>query len=151
MDIKEVTESLKTVYSGQPWYGNNLLHILSTIGSGNPNANFNGSNSLGQILEHMLQWKRFTIEKLKGNESFHIELNSVQDWNKEKIYTQEEFAELISSFKTACEELMDFIKDKEDSFLENLAYKKYRYKTLIEGSIQHDIYHAGQLALLIKG
>src|SRR5690606_37079686 len=115
------------------------------------NANFNGSNSLGQILEHMIQWKRFTLEKLKGNESFHIELNSDQDWNKGKIYTQKEFAELIRSFKAACEELIDFISNKEDSFLDNLAYKKYSYKTLIEGSIQHDIYQAGQLALLKSG
>lgn len=151
MNIKEVTESLKTVYNGQPWYGNNLLHTLSTIESGDPNANLNGGNSLGQILEHMIQWKRLTIEKLKGNESFHIELNSDQDWNKGKIYTQKEFTELIRNFKTACEELIDFLYDKEDSFLENLAYKKYSNKTLIEGSIQHDIYHAGQLALLKKG
>lgn len=151
MSIKEISESAKAVYNGQPWYGSNLLHILNTIESGDPNANFNGSNSLGQILEHMLQWKRFTIEKIKGNESFHIELNSKQDWNKEKIYTQEEFAELILNFKTTCEELIDFINDKEDSFLENLAYTKYSYKTIIEGSIQHDLYHAGQLSLLIKG
>jgi|SRR5690606_3859740 len=99
----------------------------------------------------MIQWKRFTIEKIKENESFHIELNSNQDWKKGKIYTQEEFAELIRNFKTACEELIDLIKDKEDSFLENLAYNKYSYKTLIEESIQHDIYHAGQLVLLRKG
>lgn len=151
MSIKEISESLKTVYNGQPWYGSNLLDILNTIGSANPNANLNGSNTLGQVLEHMIQWKRFTIEKIKGNESFHIELNSNQDWNKGKVYTQEEFTELIRNFKIACEELIDFINDKEDSFLENLAYKKYSYEVLIEGSIQHDIYHAGQLALLKKG
>ena len=151
MSVKEITKSLKTVYDGQPWYGNNLLDILSIIESGNPNANLNGGNSLGQVLEHMMQWKRFTIEKIKGNESFHIELNSFQDWNKGKIYTQKEFTELIRNFKTACEGLIDFLNDKENSFLESSAYKKYSNKTLIVGSIQHDIYHAGQLALLKNG
>lgn len=152
MEIKNIINSIEDVYKGSPWYGNNLSEVLDSITVSNPNASFNGSNSLGQILEHMIQWKKLVIEKLNGNEFFDIEMNSIQDWNKRKMYSKEEFIELIRQFKNMSEKLIDSLKKENDSLLQKIVPgRKYNFKTMLEGIIQHDLYHSGQLSLLKRG
>jgi uncharacterized damage-inducible protein DinB len=152
MEIKDIINSLEEVHKHSPWYGNNLSEVLESLITANPNASFNGSNSLGQILEHMIPWKKFVLEKLNGNEVFDIEINSIQDWNKRKIYSKEEFIELIQQFKTISKKLIDALKKQSDGLLLDIVpEKKYNFKTMLEGIIQHDLYHSGQLSLLKRG
>jgi len=43
------------------------------------------------------------------------------------------------------------IKDKDDEFLsENVEFRKYNFQVLLNGLIQHDIYHIGQIAYVKK-
>lgn len=151
MELISLINNIENLYKGQPWYGSSFSEILDSIKSGNPNATFNRSNSLGQILEHMTQWKHFVIEKVNGNKNFKIEMNSIQDWNKGKKYSQEEFLELIQNFKTVSEELITTLKNKNNNFLkETVPGEKYTFEFMLEGVIHHDIYHSGQLSILKK-
>ncbi|UOB17643.1 DinB family protein [Abyssalbus ytuae] len=152
MQLRRIIKLLENTYSGATWYGSNLCDVLTAISSSNPNASYNGGNSLGQILEHMIQWKKFVIEKINGNTNFIIEINSIQDWNRRKIYTTEEFIALIHEFKSVSEKLIEILKGENDELLnKEVPGKKYDFKTLLDGIVHHDIYHVGQLSLLKRG
>ncbi len=46
---------------------------------------------------------------------------------------------------------MELLSEKEDGFLsEEAADRKYNFRHLLHGLIQHDIYHQGQIAFLNK-
>ncbi len=147
MNISYLIQQLKTSLDGQPWLGNSVNEVLDRVKD--PNAN-NGGNSIGMILEHMVAWRKYTLEKIQGNERYQIEINSVQDWNKGKSYSLEAFSQIRNDLNTNQKDLLVALKDKSDDWLllKLPGYDKYTFGQLLEGIIQHDIYHCGQIAIL---
>ena len=140
-------ERLDNVFEGSPWYGVPLLEIVTQIN--NPNARIGEGNSIGHLLAHMIQWRIFAIEKLKQNEDYDIEINSVRDWNKEKQYTIAELEDLTEQLKQTQTDLKNLLQDKSEDWLRGIVSgRTYTFSFLVEGIIQHDIYHLGQISLL---
>jgi len=151
MTKKKIIDNLQTAFNGDPWYGYSIMKIIQSISIENINNNFKDGNSIGQILEHILAWRNFSIEPLKGNFLFKIEINSKEDWNKNKHYSLEEWQQLVERLKENQTTLIELTEDKSDEFLKSIIpERKYTYFTLLENSIQHDLYHLGQIALLNK-
>ncbi len=147
MTSKELISRLDNVFQGSPWYGNALLKTVSQIEM--PNTRQGEGKSIGQILEHIVQWRCFAIEKLQQNKDFDIEINSKQDWNKGKEYTMSEFFILVEQLKNSQEEMKNLLTDKSEEWLNGtVPGREYSFAYLIEGIIQHDIYHLGQIGLL---
>lgn len=151
MNKEQLLNELKTIFDGEPWYGNSIMKTIDEIGEENINNIFENSGSIAQIVAHILAWRNFTLEMLKGNFSYKIEINSTLDWDKKKIYNTAEWKQLISLLKQNQIALITIIESKSDSFLtKQITKKKYSYLMLIKSSIQHDLYHLGQIALLNK-
>jgi len=148
---KKIIDNLQTVFNGDPWYGHSIMKIIQSTTTENINNNFNGGNSVAQILEHMLAWRIFSVELLKGNFSFKIEINSTEDWNKNRQYSSKEWYQLIERLKENQNTLIELTEGKNEAFLERvIKERKYTYFTMLENGIQHDVYHLGQIALLNK-
>jgi len=151
MNKKKIIENLQTVFNDHPWYGYSVMKILQSIPAEHINNSFKDGNSIAQILDHILAWRTFSIESLKGNFSFKIEINSSNDWNKNKHYSLEEWQQSIEQLKENQATLIELVESKSDELLESIIpERKYTYLTLLENSIQHDLYHLGQIALLNK-
>ncbi|MBS1653770.1 MAG: hypothetical protein JSU05_02905 [Bacteroidetes bacterium] len=55
----------------------------------------------------------------------------------------------IAEFKVTHDLIIEALENKDDSFLDEIVdSRKYNFRFLINGLIQHDIYHAGQLIFL---
>ncbi len=151
MNKKTILSDLQTIFNGHPWYGYPIIKIVESIPEAHINNRYKQGNSIAQILQHMIAWRTFAIEKLKGNADFKIEINSTQDWRKDKQYTIEEWHQLIETLKVNQATLIELIEPKSDEFLANPIPKgNYSYVTMLQNSIQHDLYHLGQVALLNK-
>ena len=98
----------------------------------------------------MVSWRRFAIEKLKGNAEFQIPLEGKENFDKERHYTKAEYQELVKTFQQCQEELISLIESREgDEWLNEIVPgSKYKMRYLLQGIVHHDIYHAGQIALL---
>ena len=60
-----------------------------------------------------------------------------------------------SEYNRTLSELIDLLKSKDDEFLNELYYDtdfkgNYEYRFVINGMLHHDIYHLGQLGIIIK-
>lgn len=151
MKKKIIISDLQTTFNGDPWYGYSIIKTLQSVSENHINNCFKNGNSLAQILEHMIAWRTFSIEKLKGNFDFKIEINSTEDWNKGKQYHLKEWHQLIEDLKENQATLIKLVESKTEAFLETkLPEKSYTYFTMLQNSIQHDLYHLGQIALLNK-
>ncbi len=136
---QELSERSSAVFKGKPWYGRNMLSILSM--SKEPLT----TRAL-KILEHMIAWKTFVISHLQG-EGLKIEINSEDDWPRINDDQEEIIARL-----TACQENLKnaILNFDENKWFDTPANFKFTYYQLCMGVIDHDIYHIGQIALEIK-
>ncbi|MEN7549336.1 DinB family protein [Rapidithrix thailandica] len=150
MNIQETIQNLKELHSGNPWHGTAILPILQGVAYDKVNRKTaHQSNSIGQILEHMLSWRSFIQRKLEGDKPFDIQVNSRADWNKDKTYTQEEWQTLIDEFEKSHQTLCKIIASLDKDFLlKTVPGRNYDYTFLLNGLSQHDLYHIGQIALL---
>ncbi len=90
------------------------------------------------------------LEKLEGNYLFVIEMNSDEDWTEITIKNKSEWDILLNNLTTTQKKIIEILKrQKDDKFLNSITPKReYNFKYLINGIIQHDIYHSGQIGLL---
>lgn len=148
---KEIIKSLSEIFEGEPWYGDPVMRKLENvpylIGYKTCSPE---SHSVAQIVGHLIAWKTFTIEKLKSNESFNIEIDSEDDWSNIEVHSSEEWEELKRKLVAAQCKIYELLNEKEDdSFLdEKVSGKEYDFSSLLNGIIHHDIYHLGQIGLI---
>jgi uncharacterized damage-inducible protein DinB len=151
--INRYLKEYEEVVSAEPWYGVGVLATLKTIDYLIANERpASLGHSIAMILDHMIKWKRFTIEKLKENYEYKIQDNSTADWNHHLILnSEEEWKALIKTYLSAHRELLELLGAKEDDWLSHkTAGKDYTNDYLIRGSIQHDVYHTAQIRLIHK-
>jgi uncharacterized damage-inducible protein DinB len=128
--------NLNESFSGKPWLGNSLLENLNAIDYKLVNQTMgNSSNSIAILVQHIINWRIFVVEKLEGNELFEIELNSEKDWTKISVENEAEWNELLEKLARSQNQIINILSEKTNEYL-------------IEGIIQHDIYHSGQIGIL---
>jgi len=62
---------------------------------------------------------------------------------------------ILAKYQNSLSEIIQLIRNKEDEFLTEEYYDTdfkgyYQYSFVIEGMIHHDIYHLGQIGIVIK-
>lgn len=147
MKTAHLIDRLNQVYSGDPWYGACIADVLNQQFI-DPDFTIKNGNTIGQITEHMLVWRQFAIEKLNGNEEFDI--SPILDWKKDKTYSTKDIVQLAEDFKTTHEQLIELMSNHpDDSWLKKVVPGRgYNFEYMIEGIMDHDIYHLGQVSLL---
>ena len=98
-----------------------------------------------QLLQHMLAWRRLVISRIKGEDA-KIEIGSEDDWPNDPNFTLEIAKKELRSTNDVIIDLLDGRPDLW--FREKIEGTQYNYQFLIEGIIQHDIYHIAQIAIL---
>lgn len=148
--IQEYINQFTEVHNGEPWFGESLSAILETISPEQAVAKAPGKSNIIRLLWHCVKWRQSLIECLKGTPGYRAKVEDadnwlgyddpkMRDWPAAKARFEDQFAEIITLLKT-----------KDDSLLEQEFHAGRTYKTLIEGVLQHDIYHFGQISLLVS-
>lgn len=151
-EIQRIRFSLKNVYNGTPWHGASLLNLLKGVdywqASCQPLPN---GHSIWELVQHVLSWREFTLKKLEGYETYDIEMNSSEDWGIVQVPIEAKWQSLLSQLVENQKSILKSLEDWEDSQLDDVVPgREYNYYTLLHGIIEHDIYHAGQIALIRK-
>lgn len=110
-----------------------------------PNEN---SHSLIELLYHMNTWAEFTLKRLVEDED--LETAEKLDWREidPKEHTWEKG---VAQFKVTHDLIIELLESKDDKLLsEKVDGREYNFRFLLHGLIQHDIYHAGQIAYVKK-
>jgi uncharacterized damage-inducible protein DinB len=147
MTVNEISDQLENVYSGRPWFGMSVLEKLNDIPPENIHKKINAGHSIAELISHMIAWRNYVIEKLNGNKSYKIQLNSKVDWPD--VPQSAHLNDLVTELQKSQYTLLEKLKQSDDSLLEaDFNEKGHKFKVLLDGIIQHDIYHLGQIAIL---
>lgn len=123
--------------SGKPWYGKNFDTILKA-----PELNEDSS----KILAHIIVWMNFVQDQLKGINT-KIDLNSPEDWPDVSGQNQNLILEFESAYDQLVKTVLNFKTENWDIKFED---SKYSYRELVEGILEHNLYHMGQIAWISK-
>ncbi|RKE98127.1 DinB family protein [Ichthyenterobacterium magnum] len=149
--IQKLVLKLKESFKGKPWFGDSLIHKLNKINYQDANIVVtDSSKSIAMIIQHLINWRVFVIEKLKRNESYAIIINSNCDWSEIKIESELEWTKLLNKLIFTQAEIIKILEDQMiNNQLENIVPgESYSFESLLIGIIHHDIYHSGQIGLL---
>jgi uncharacterized damage-inducible protein DinB len=110
------------------------------------------SNSIWQIVNHLIFWNEDVIHRIKGTENPHKAENNEETfgnpgdpedeigWGK----TVQHFSEVMNHLKTVIAELDD------EKLKAPYAANRYSIERLLSSIMMHDTYHLGQIVLLRK-
>jgi uncharacterized damage-inducible protein DinB len=155
-EVERLRRELMATLNGDPWYGSAVSHILDGIDAEKAAAHpITGAHSIWELVLHMTAWVNETKRRLEGGPH----RPPVEgDWPAVRSNSDEAWAEALSALGRAHEDLARTLGAAEDSSLSRqiggaqvdaIGNPVTYYQTII-GILQHDTYHAGQIAVLKK-
>ena len=150
-EMSSIVAMLEAVHSTGTWYGKPVMEVLTatdeTVVYERPTAN---SHSLIDLLYHMLNWQDFTLRRLQKIREADPTLVDQMDWRDidPKIHT---WKEGVAAFEEQFRQIKALLETVPESLLEEpVDYRDYNFRHLLNGLIQHNIYHIGQVAYVQK-
>ena len=106
-------------------------------------------HSVAEHVSHMLEWRKECILRFKGHK--RELMNSPEDWKDNAELRKFGWTNLKNALYDSRLDLIELFADQDDTYLETrFLDTEYNFHYLIEGIIQHDLYHLGQIGITIK-
>lgn len=150
--IQHVARLLKETYEGHPWHGRSIKSLLSEVtpemGLKNPGP---GAHSIAELVYHMVTWRDFTLTRIQPQEGHDVQYYEKNDWRTLDLNSFQTWEQGLQLLDESQQRLMSAIEQLDESILPKIVdHRKYNFKLLLYGVVQHDIYHAGQIAYAMK-
>lgn len=147
--LETVIHNLQECFDGKPWYGIPVMEKLNAIPWQIVNDSTDGSKSIAVLVQHIINWRIFTLKKLSGDEKYNIIIDGENDWDEIHINSPEDWISLKVKLQTTQDNLLKALADQSDELLEQkVPGKTYTFGPILTSIAQHDIYHLGQIAML---
>ena len=142
---------MKNVLDGEPWFGRPVFNILNEIHPAlvysKPNED---AHSVIELVYHMNTWAEFTLMRLEKNPDHEVDESDALDWRMIDPL-QHTWSRALTELRTYHDRIVEILEQKDDAFLsEKVDFREYNFRFLLNGLIQHDIYHLGQIAYVKK-
>ena len=149
-ELKMYAAQLNENFSGEPWFGRNIQAILKEINEDIASQKLNGQHSILELLYHMINWRLFTINRLEKSTAM-VKSFEENDWQVLDHQDISLWQKGIDQLNDTQQRLLNLINTMKDEDLQSPVHERdYENRTLINGIIQHDIYHLGQIAYIKK-
>jgi uncharacterized damage-inducible protein DinB len=155
MSISEkLSSQLTNVLSGDPWYGSPVYTVIEGISFEAAYEKPPGSvHNIAAIVLHMVAWTEEVMDRMNGLPSG---LPTSGDWPPIGKPDEQKWQNYVEDLKLVNVNLIGIIqKFPEEQWNEPINDERNRelgtgvtYEELINGLIQHHIYHSAQIALL---
>ncbi|GAC1311382.1 MAG: hypothetical protein NVSMB24_30750 [Mucilaginibacter sp.] len=151
---EQIKQNLEQVLWGEPWYGRPVYSIIDQVSFEAAYEKPAGSvHNIAGIVLHMLAWTEEVLDRLNG---IAAGVPSSSDWPDPGKPDEQKWQIYVNDLKLVNVNLLgaiqNFPEEKWDELINDVreAEPTTTYEDLIAGFIQHQIYHAGQIALLLR-
>jgi uncharacterized damage-inducible protein DinB len=151
-EIERILDQLRRAYEGEAWHGPSVREVLAGVtaeqAQARPLAN---AHSIWELVHHIAVWESAGRRRLEGDRA-QIDISSPEDWPPPDDASEAAWERAKASLDRGHQALREAIARVPESRLDEPIFDGMStvYVTL-HGVIQHDLYHAGQIAMLKKG
>ena len=148
-EIARILDQLHREFEGNAWHGDNVLAILNGITAEQAAQKPLGkAHSIWELVYHMTTWKRVVTERIQGNLP---DVTDELDWPRVTDTGESAWRQAIENLRTTHKNLYNAVAKLDEARLNDKPGPESNiYYVQIHGIIQHDLYHAGQIAILKK-
>jgi len=148
-EAQRIADQFKRSFEGPAWHGPALMELLRKIPVDvAPAKPLEHAHSIWEIVLHIRAWQDAVLARLNGGRA---NLTAAQDWPEVADYSEAAWRQTLAELEASYKKLHAAIAATGDQRLDEiLDDKDYSVYVLLHGVVQHDLYHAGQIAVLMK-
>ena len=151
--ISSLINQLQEIQSGNLWLGVNFEKKIKLLNEEDFFYKANEMHSVAQLLSHLTTWRKDAIIKITTGKGIITDCDP-SNWANNEALKKLGCKSIISEYKSTLYTIIDLLKDRTDSFLNDhyfdIDFKgSYPYSFALYGLLHHDIYHLGQIGMLI--
>ena len=155
-EITRITDQLERAFHGPAWHGPSVIESLAGVNAVQAATRpLSGMHTIWEITLHIAAWTGAVTERLKTGQP---QLPAEGDWPEIADASEAGWAATLELLRQRHAELKDALASLTGEQLENRLGASYNAPTAsgftiyetAHGVIQHHLYHAGQITLLVK-
>lgn len=148
--INHFIRQLNELQEGSPWFDQSLHDKLDTLDETTAFARPHPAlHSVAEQVSHMLEWRKECILRFNGGKTELM--HAPADWRTNEELKAIGWRNLLRALYDSTESMIALIRGKTDDYLDTVFRDtNYNYMYLVEGIIEHDIYHLGQIGVTLK-
>lgn len=153
-ETARIADQLRRAFRGEAWHGDSLFEILQGITAAQAAAHpVKHAHSIWELLLHISAWDHAVRRRITGET---VELSDDQNfppimdtsegaWRRSQEQAKKVHDELVQTVTA-------FPEDRLGEKVPGKAHEPdwYNFYYMLHGLVQHELYHAGQIALLRK-
>ena len=147
-----LADQIRRAFEGSAWHGDSILELLVDVNAKTAAAHpIKDAHSIWELLLHIAAWDDAVRRRIGGTA---LTLSDDQNFPPVKDTSDAAWRQAIESVKRTHNELIKAVAAFPDSRLQEQVPGKtenyYNFYYMFSGIVQHELYHAGQIALLKK-
>ncbi|MFQ6053169.1 MAG: DinB family protein [Candidatus Bathyarchaeia archaeon] len=148
-EVELIIHQLKTTFDGTAWHGPSLMDTLREVDADEARRRpIEGRHPIWEIVTHCAYWMNAVAGALKGEGMPSIELGSEKDW-PQMGETERGWTAAVEGLRKSHDGIVDALASFECSRLGGaVPGRSYTYRKMLHGIADHNLYHAGQIAVL---
>ena len=150
-EIERILDQLKRAYEGGAWHGPAVKEVLEGVTAAQAHARpLANGHTIYELVRHIAVWEDVGRRRLQGDPA-NIPISSPADWPPADDTGEAAWEQAKAALDRGHQQLVKAISEVDEARLDEpiLEGKSTVYVTL-HGVIQHNLYHAGQIAILKK-
>jgi uncharacterized damage-inducible protein DinB len=152
-EVDRIRDQFRRAFEGEAWHGPSVMALLDGVTAQQAAAHpIPGAHSIWELTLHIAAWERACLRRLQGDPA---RLTDEEDWQPINDTSEAAWEVTKQLLIDNHNELLTAIANVDESRLNEPIIKNADspfssvYVTL-HGGVQHDLYHAGQIAMLRK-
>lgn len=151
-ESSRLADQIRRAFEGEAWHGDSVLEILSDVDAKTASAHpVQNAHSIWELVLHIAAWDGAALRRAQGQA---VELTDEENFPPVKDTSPAAWKQAVEKMKSIHSELVRKVESFPESRLTEQVpgkhEKYYDYFYLFSGIAQHELYHAGQIAVLKK-
>lgn len=152
-EANRISRLLDATFRGPAWHGPSVMENLSGVtaaqAASRPAAS---AHTIWELVQHMENWMRIVWRSLEGDPYPDFKnMKPEEDWPPVGDVSDAEWQKTIAGLESRQAQLAESARKFPDERLrDTVPDMPFSYYAMLHGAIHHNVYHAGQIALLKK-
>jgi uncharacterized damage-inducible protein DinB len=147
-----LADQIQRAFKGPAWHGDPITKILSDITAAQAAARpIKNAHTIWELVLHITAWDRVVCRRVAGAA---VKVTAKENFPPVTDTSETAWRKAVENLKNVHGELVKAVAAFPDSRLRKRvpgkAQKYHDFYYMISGIVQHELYHAGQIAILKK-
>jgi len=152
-ELERISDQFQRAFNGPAWHGPSVLSLLEEVTAAQAAAHpIPGAHSIWELTLHIAAWESACLRRLQGDPA---QLSDEEDWPSINDPSEDSWLATKQRLIDVHEQLLEAVSTTDESRLDLpiIGDRDPEFSSVyvtLHGGVQHDLYHAGQIAILKK-